>query len=99
MFFSFCEKHTEHSSRIKHHRKCQAQSWSPAPLESKKASLESDVSALSSEGSTLESSVSSLEADVTDLQAKSGGMTNYAIGGVIGLIIGAIAVYFLTKQS
>ncbi len=40
-----------------------------------------------------------MRADVADLQAKSGGVTCYAIGGVIGLIIGAIAVRFLTKQS
>ena len=48
--------------------------------------------------SSLESQVSSLEADVADLQGKSGSTTNYIIGAVIGLIIGAVAVYFLTKK-
>ena len=42
----------------------------------------------------MEALVSSLEGDIADLQAKSDGVTSYAIGGVIGPIIGAIAVPF-----
>lgn len=74
-------------------------------LESEVTSLESDVSGLEADAadlmgdvSSLESQVSSLEADVADLQGKSGSTTNYIIGAVIGLIIGAVAVYFLTKK-
>ena len=66
-------------------------------LESEKDDLESDVNSLTSEVSTLESQVSGLEADVADLQTKSGGTTNYLIGAVIGLILGAVAVFFLKK--
>ncbi len=74
-------------------------------LESEVTSPESDVSGLEADAadlmgdvSSLESQVSSLESDVADLQGKSGSTTNYIIGAVIGLIIGAVAVYFLTKK-
>ena len=68
-----------------------------ATLESDKADLESDVDSLTSDVSALESQVSNLETDVEELSAKAGGTMNYAIGAIIGLIIGAVAVFFLKK--
>jgi formate-dependent nitrite reductase cytochrome c552 subunit len=66
-------------------------------LESEKAELESEVDTLTSDVSALESQVSSLETDVEELSAKAGGTMNYVIGAIIGLVIGAIAVFFLKK--
>lgn len=41
----------------------------------------------------------SLEADVVDLTWKASGLTtNLTVGGIAGLIVGAIAVYFVTKK-
>jgi predicted CXXCH cytochrome family protein len=68
-----------------------------AALESDKADLESDVDTLTSDVSTLESQVSNLETEVDELSAKAGSTMNYAIGAIIGLIIGAVAVFFLKK--
>jgi phage shock protein A len=68
-----------------------------ATLESDKADLESDVDSLTSDVSALGSQVSTLEADVGELSAKAGSTMNYAIGAIIGLIIGAVAVFFLKK--
>jgi formate-dependent nitrite reductase cytochrome c552 subunit len=68
-----------------------------ATLESDKADLESDVDNLTSDVSALESQVSSLETEVDELSAKAGSAMNYAIGAIIGLIIGAVAVFYLKK--
>jgi predicted CXXCH cytochrome family protein len=68
-----------------------------ATLESDKEDLESDVDTLTSDVSNLESQVSTLETEVEELSAKAGSTMNYAIGAIIGLIIGAIAVFFLKK--
>jgi predicted CXXCH cytochrome family protein len=68
-----------------------------ATLESDKAELESDVDNLTSDVSALESQVSSLETEVEELSAQAGSTMNYAIGAIIGLIIGAVAVFFLKK--
>lgn len=75
-------------------------------LSSDVSSLESDVSSLESEKSDLQdqvtglqSEVSTLETEVSDLEASSGsGTMNLAIGGIVGVIIGAVAVYFITKK-
>ena len=56
----------------------------PSILCARASSLESDVSGL-------EADVADLMGDVADLQGKSGSTTNYIIGAVIGLIIGAVA--------
>jgi hypothetical protein len=69
-------------------------------LESSVSSLESDKETLSSQVSSLESQVASLEAEVEDAKAKasSGATTNIGIGAVVGVIIGAVAVFFLKKS-
>ena len=68
-----------------------------ATLESANADLESDVDDLISDVSALESQVSTLETEVEELSAQAGSTMNYAIGAIIGLIIGAVAVFFLKK--
>jgi hypothetical protein len=63
-------------------------------------SLESDKSSLESQVTTLESQVSNLEGEVEAAEAKisSGRITNIGIGAIVGVIIGAAAVVFLTKK-
>lgn len=41
--------------------------------------------------------MTSLEVDVEELSAQAGSTMNYALGAIIGLIIGAVAVFFLKK--
>jgi predicted CXXCH cytochrome family protein len=80
---------------------------SVSSLEFDVSSLESDVSSLEAEKETLDSQVSALESEVTSLEAEvedanarvsSGATTNMGIGAVAGVIIGAVAVFFLRKS-
>jgi len=68
-------------------------------LESQVSQLETEKTDLTGDVTSLETEVSGLEAEVEDLSRKAAGLTtNLAIGGVAGLIVGAIAVYFVTKR-
>ncbi len=78
--------------------KAEAASEEVETLESEKAALESEKASLSSEVSSLETRVSGLESEVSDLEQKAAsGSTNMIIGAVAGLIIGAVAVFFIKK--
>ncbi|MGD2200284.1 MAG: ammonia-forming cytochrome c nitrite reductase subunit c552 [Candidatus Bathyarchaeota archaeon] len=69
-------------------------------LESSISSLESDKETLSGQVASLESQVTSLETEVEEAKAKagSGATTNIGIGAIVGVIIGAVAVFFLKKN-
>jgi predicted CXXCH cytochrome family protein len=68
-------------------------------LESEKMELETMTTELSNQVTSLEDQVGDLQAEVDDLTSKvSGGSTNLILGAVVGLIIGAVAVYFIRKQ-
>jgi len=73
-------------------------------LESEVSSLESETASLTSEVAALESEVSSLEADIAeaiadaDARVSSSRTTNMGIGAIVGIIIGAAAIFFLKKS-
>ncbi len=70
-----------------------------AALDAKSAALTADVDSLTSEVGNLTSQVSKLESENSELAGKAPSPTNLAIGAVVGLIIGAAAIYFLTKKQ
>lgn len=71
-----------------------------AALDAKSAVLSANVGSLTSEVNSLNSQVSTLESENSELAEKaSSTTTNLAIGAVVGLVIGAAAIYFLTKKQ
>ncbi len=63
------------------------------------SSLESEKASLNDQVTSLQSDVSNLQDEVTDLQKKTGGgTTSLAMGAIIGVVIGAVAVFFMMKR-
>jgi predicted CXXCH cytochrome family protein len=68
--------------------------------EAKSEALDAQFTTLSNSVQSLTSQVSTLQAQVTDLQGTASGLTtNLIIGAVVGLVIGAAVVFFITKKQ
>ncbi len=71
-----------------------------AALDAKSAVLTANVGSLTSEVDSLTTQVSTLESENSELAGKAASTTtNMVIGAVAGLVIGAVAVFFLTKKQ